>query len=116
MTCGSGKMQGCSVNRIGLSFWVRSPLFGVSLSRFQYSTLNSISKVLDQRTKNESSRRRRKERHQLTGGRQSTVVINKWTTVDGPLGISGDESVACASRYFLWGFSFLPLLWAANRF
>lgn len=39
-----------------------------------------------------------------------------WPTVDGPLGVSLEEAEGYARRFFLWGFAFLPLLWAVNCF
>jgi Presenilin enhancer-2 subunit of gamma secretase len=39
-----------------------------------------------------------------------------WPTVDGPLGVSWEEAEGYARRFYLWGFAFLPLLWAVNCF
>ncbi|KAM0939832.1 putative gamma-secretase aspartyl protease complex, presenilin enhancer-2 subunit [Dioscorea sansibarensis] len=51
------------------------------------------------------------ERRHLSGG---GIVLPAWPTVDGPLGLSPDESVAYARRFFRWGFVLLPWLWAVN--
>ncbi|XP_008795229.1 probable gamma-secretase subunit PEN-2 [Phoenix dactylifera] len=50
------------------------------------------------------------------GGGDSDPSSHQWPTVDGPLGLSEEESVAYARRFFLWGFALLPLLWAVNCF
>lgn len=39
-----------------------------------------------------------------------------WPTIDGPLGLSHQDSVAYARRFFNFGFFFLPFLWAVNCF
>ncbi|KAK2656216.1 hypothetical protein Ddye_009268 [Dipteronia dyeriana] len=39
-----------------------------------------------------------------------------WPTVDGPLGLSEDESLSYARRFYIFGFALLPLLWAVNCF
>lgn len=39
-----------------------------------------------------------------------------WPTVDGSLGLSEEESVAYARRFYQWGFFLLPLLWGVNCF
>lgn len=39
-----------------------------------------------------------------------------WPTVDGPLGLSEDESLSHARRFYKFGFAFLPWLWAVNCF
>ncbi|RDX87289.1 GDP-mannose transporter GONST1 [Mucuna pruriens] len=39
-----------------------------------------------------------------------------WPTIDGPLGLSEDESVSYARRFYKFGFALLPLLWAVNCF
>ncbi|KZV51188.1 putative gamma-secretase subunit PEN-2 [Dorcoceras hygrometricum] len=40
----------------------------------------------------------------------------EWPTMDGPLGLSYDESLTYARRFFKWGFFCLPFLWALNCF
>ncbi|CAA3015993.1 probable gamma-secretase subunit PEN-2 [Olea europaea var. sylvestris] len=40
----------------------------------------------------------------------------KWPTIDGPLGLSHQDSVAYARRFFNFGFFCLPFLWAVNCF
>ncbi|KAL2347232.1 hypothetical protein Fmac_001232 [Flemingia macrophylla] len=39
-----------------------------------------------------------------------------WPTIDGPLGLSEEESVSYARRFYNFGFALLPLLWAVNCF
>ncbi|KAK2391175.1 putative gamma-secretase subunit PEN-2 [Trifolium repens] len=39
-----------------------------------------------------------------------------WPTIDGPLGLSEEESVKYARRFYKFGFALLPLLWAVNCF
>lgn len=39
-----------------------------------------------------------------------------WPTIDGPLGVSEEESVKYARRFYKFGFALLPLLWAVNCF
>lgn len=39
-----------------------------------------------------------------------------WPTIDGPLGLSEEDSVAYARRFFRFGFCLLPWLWALNCF
>ncbi|KAK4430329.1 putative gamma-secretase subunit PEN-2 [Sesamum alatum] len=40
----------------------------------------------------------------------------EWPTVDGPLGLSHDDSLEHARRFFKLGFLCLPFLWAVNCF
>ncbi|KAJ0961981.1 hypothetical protein J5N97_029809 [Dioscorea zingiberensis] len=51
------------------------------------------------------------ERRHLRG---RGIVLPVWPTVDGPLGLSPEESVAYARRFFRWGFALLPWLRAVN--
>ncbi|RVW14400.1 putative gamma-secretase subunit PEN-2 [Vitis vinifera] len=47
----------------------------------------------------------------------ATAMSNPgWPTIDGPLGLSEEESVAYARRFFRFGFCLLPWLWALNCF
>ncbi|KAF3440597.1 hypothetical protein FNV43_RR18881 [Rhamnella rubrinervis] len=39
-----------------------------------------------------------------------------WPTIDGPLGLSEEESLSYASRFYKFGFALLPWLWAVNCF
>ncbi|WCJ37208.1 hypothetical protein M5689_018360 [Euphorbia peplus] len=39
-----------------------------------------------------------------------------WPTVDGPLGLSEDESLSYARKFYKFGFAMLPWLWAVNCF
>ncbi|KAG1369970.1 putative gamma-secretase subunit PEN-2 [Cocos nucifera] len=58
-------------------------------------------------------------RQDAAGGgrdRRGDSASHPWPTVDGPLGLSEEESVAYARSFFLWGFALLPLLWAVNCF
>lgn len=40
----------------------------------------------------------------------------RWPTIDGQLGLSEEESVVYARKYFRWGFFLLPFFWALNCF
>ncbi|KAK2985882.1 hypothetical protein RJ640_008706 [Escallonia rubra] len=40
----------------------------------------------------------------------------QWPTIDGPLGLSEEDSIEYARRFFKVGFLFLPWLWALNCF
>ncbi|KAL8528976.1 hypothetical protein ACS0TY_006445 [Phlomoides rotata] len=40
----------------------------------------------------------------------------EWPTIDGPLGLSHEDSLTYARRFFKLGFLCLPLLWAVNCF
>ncbi|GAB2279174.1 hypothetical protein Dimus_013826 [Dionaea muscipula] len=42
--------------------------------------------------------------------------IPRWPTIDGPLGLSEEESLPYARRFFKFGFLLLPWLWAVNCF
>lgn len=46
----------------------------------------------------------------------STRRLTEWPTIDGPLGLSHEESVTYAGRFFKLGFLCLPFLWAVNCF
>lgn len=39
-----------------------------------------------------------------------------WPTIDGPLGLSEEDSVGYARRFYQFGFALLPWLWAVNCF
>ncbi|KAL3591468.1 hypothetical protein D5086_010108 [Populus alba] len=39
-----------------------------------------------------------------------------WPTIDGPLGLTEDESLTYARRFYKFGFALLPWLWAVNCF
>ncbi|MBA0814209.1 hypothetical protein Gohar_020051 [Gossypium harknessii] len=39
-----------------------------------------------------------------------------WPTIDGPLGLSEEESLAYARRFYMFGYALLPFLWAVNCF
>lgn len=39
-----------------------------------------------------------------------------WPTIDGPLGLSEEDSLSYARRFYKFGFALLPLLWAVNCF
>jgi Presenilin enhancer-2 subunit of gamma secretase len=54
------------------------------------------------------------ERLRLSAARSGGAIT--WPTVDGPLGLSWEEAEGYARRFYLWGFAFLPLLWAVNCF
>ncbi|GMH24491.1 hypothetical protein Nepgr_026334 [Nepenthes gracilis] len=40
----------------------------------------------------------------------------QWPTIDGPLGLSGEESLPYARKFYKFGFFLLPWLWALNCF
>ncbi|XP_057492782.1 probable gamma-secretase subunit PEN-2 [Actinidia eriantha] len=40
----------------------------------------------------------------------------QWPTIDGPLGLSEEDSIGYARRFFRFGFFLLPFLWAVNCF
>ncbi|GAB4847765.1 hypothetical protein Ancab_026827 [Ancistrocladus abbreviatus] len=40
----------------------------------------------------------------------------QWPTIDGPLGLSEEESLIYARRFYKFGFLLLPWLWAVNCF
>lgn len=40
----------------------------------------------------------------------------RWPTIDGPLGLSEEESVTYSRRFYKFGFMLLPWLWAVNCF
>ncbi|CAK9142653.1 unnamed protein product [Ilex paraguariensis] len=46
----------------------------------------------------------------------SSVSRPQWPTVDGPLGLSEQDSIVYARRFFKLGFFLLPWLWAVNCF
>ncbi|GAB4848239.1 hypothetical protein Ancab_002906 [Ancistrocladus abbreviatus] len=46
----------------------------------------------------------------------STTRRRQWPTVDGPLGLSEEDSLTYARRFFKFGFLLLPWLWAVNCF
>ncbi|CAN1182332.1 Probable gamma-secretase subunit PEN-2 [Linum perenne] len=39
-----------------------------------------------------------------------------WPTIDGPLGLTEEESLAYARRLYGFGYTLLPWLWAVNCF
>lgn len=39
-----------------------------------------------------------------------------WPTIDGPLGLSEEESLSYARRFYKFGYALLPFLWAVNCF
>ncbi|XP_027073570.1 probable gamma-secretase subunit PEN-2 isoform X3 [Coffea arabica] len=49
----------------------------------------------------------------LSRGRRRNV---EWPTIDGPLGLSQEESIGQARKFFKFGFLLLPWLWAVNCF
>ncbi|KAK9678317.1 hypothetical protein RND81_11G203300 [Saponaria officinalis] len=40
----------------------------------------------------------------------------RWPTIDGPLGLSVEDSLTHARRFYKFGFMLLPWLWAVNCF
>ncbi|KAK8672833.1 hypothetical protein V6N13_111192 [Hibiscus sabdariffa] len=39
-----------------------------------------------------------------------------WPTIDGPLGLSEEDSLSYARRFYNFGYALLPFLWAVNCF
>ncbi|KAH9623682.1 hypothetical protein KSS87_017709 [Heliosperma pusillum] len=56
--------------------------------------------------------------HTVTVSETSPVVNRsiRWPTIDGPLGLSEDDSLISARRFYKFGFMLLPWLWAVNCF
>ncbi|XP_022971629.1 probable gamma-secretase subunit PEN-2 [Cucurbita maxima] len=46
----------------------------------------------------------------------SSPIAVLWPTIDGSLGLSEEESVSYARRFYKFGFALLPFLWAVNCF
>ncbi|XP_059639359.1 probable gamma-secretase subunit PEN-2 [Cornus florida] len=46
----------------------------------------------------------------------SALSGSVWPTIDGPLGLSEEDSIGYARRFFNFGFLLLPWLWALNCF
>lgn len=46
----------------------------------------------------------------------SAIRRPRWPTIDGPLGLSEEDSVTYARRFYKFGFLLLPWLWAVNCF
>uniref|UniRef100_A0A7C9DKV3 Gamma-secretase subunit PEN-2 n=2 Tax=Opuntia streptacantha TaxID=393608 RepID=A0A7C9DKV3_OPUST len=46
----------------------------------------------------------------------SSSASLRWPTIDGPLGLSEEESETYARRFYKFGFLLLPWLWAVNCF
>ncbi|KAI3834999.1 hypothetical protein MKX03_007292 [Papaver bracteatum] len=42
--------------------------------------------------------------------------VEVWPTIDGPLGLTEEESLSYARNFFKFGFLLLPWLWAVNCF
>ncbi|XP_068648742.1 probable gamma-secretase subunit PEN-2 [Aristolochia californica] len=47
---------------------------------------------------------------------RSSAHCPLWPTVDGPLGLSEEDSLSYARKFFKFGFLLLPWLWAINCF
>ncbi|XP_058089763.1 probable gamma-secretase subunit PEN-2 [Magnolia sinica] len=60
------------------------------------------------------------ETRQLSGGGGLILRTHNharvWPTVDGPLGLSEEDSLSYARSFFKYGFFLLPWLWAINCF
>ncbi|KAJ8443736.1 hypothetical protein Cgig2_029641 [Carnegiea gigantea] len=46
----------------------------------------------------------------------NSSALLRWPTIDGPLGLSEEESEIYARRFYKFGFLLLPWLWAVNCF
>ncbi|KDP39052.1 hypothetical protein JCGZ_00809 [Jatropha curcas] len=42
--------------------------------------------------------------------------VQVWPTIDGPLGLSEEESLSYARKFYKFGYALLPWLWAVNCF
>ncbi|KAL5714636.1 hypothetical protein ACHQM5_016570 [Ranunculus cassubicifolius] len=62
----------------------------------------------------ESSSRRRSVAGVILGNPNNPEPI--WPTIDGPLGLSEEDSITYARSFFKFGFLLLPWLWAINCF
>ncbi|KAI4369266.1 hypothetical protein MLD38_017726 [Melastoma candidum] len=51
-----------------------------------------------------------------SGGASISSSLPLWPTVDGPLGLTEDDSVAYARKFYRFGFALLPWFWAVNCF
>ncbi|KAI3462366.1 hypothetical protein Pfo_019029, partial [Paulownia fortunei] len=51
-----------------------------------------------------------------TSSSRRRLGLAEWPTIDGPLGLSHEDSLAYARRFFKLGFLCLPFLWAVNCF
>ncbi|CAI0453066.1 unnamed protein product [Linum tenue] len=51
--------------------------------------------------------------------RNSNSILSSapvWPTIDGPLGLTEEESLSYARRFYGFGYALLPWLWAVNCF
>ncbi|XP_054820236.1 probable gamma-secretase subunit PEN-2 [Prosopis cineraria] len=49
-------------------------------------------------------------------GNSLSSSVPLWPTVDGPLGLSEEDALSYARKFYKFGFALLPLLWAVNCF
>ncbi|KAJ4715335.1 Gamma-secretase aspartyl protease complex, presenilin enhancer-2 subunit [Melia azedarach] len=58
------------------------------------------------------------EESQSNNNNGNSIILSApvWPTIDGPLGLTEEESLSYARRFFQYGFALLPLLWAVNCF
>ncbi|KAH9668987.1 putative gamma-secretase subunit PEN-2 [Citrus sinensis] len=49
-------------------------------------------------------------------GNSITLSTPVWPTIDGPLGLTEDDSLSYARKFYQFGFALLPFLWAVNCF
>ncbi|KAK9230256.1 hypothetical protein WN944_023223 [Citrus x changshan-huyou] len=49
-------------------------------------------------------------------GNSITSSTPVWPTIDGPLGLTEDDSLSYARKFYQFGFALLPFLWAVNCF
>ncbi|KAJ9565228.1 hypothetical protein OSB04_001194 [Centaurea solstitialis] len=50
----------------------------------------------------------------ITSSSASSLSPPEWPTIDGPLGLSEQDALGYARKFFGFGFVLLPLLWAVN--
>ncbi|KAI9114066.1 hypothetical protein QN277_006479 [Acacia crassicarpa] len=49
-------------------------------------------------------------------GNSLSSSVPLWPTIDGPLGLSEEDALSYARKFYKFGFALLPLLWAVNCF
>ncbi|KAL2906820.1 putative gamma-secretase subunit PEN-2 [Bienertia sinuspersici] len=52
----------------------------------------------------------------ISSNSSAAIRRTRWPTIDGPLGLSEEDSVTYARRFYKFGFLLLPWLWAVNCF
>ncbi|KAF7834148.1 putative gamma-secretase subunit PEN-2 [Senna tora] len=52
----------------------------------------------------------------ISVGNSLPSSVPLWPTIDGPLGLSEEDALSYARKFYKFGFALLPLLWAVNCF